>query len=308
MEELVAGVMQELREVRKELADLRARQDSTEEQPHVAPTSAASVITAESEAAAGSCGLLSDHNPVMLLPPIPSSELPDIDIVPASVKRDIVRGKDVNLAVLLLPLKDRKSYTADKDVQFGSEIFTIKAKGDSRLTRDLTITEFISAFNVYKQIMCAEYPNRRAELDKYMSFIIEINEKFPGFAFYHYHLQFSAKAAQYCEYGKRVDWAVPDSTMLSTIVAGQKANACHLCQALDHTAPFCGLNADKPHHSKPSPAAQNVTVEKSPAVCRFFQMDRGCAKRICTYRHACAKCFSPNHGANSPACRKGPKQ
>lgn len=175
MEELVAGVMAELKEVRKELADLRTRQgsgDTNTDQPHVAPSAASATTTASETAAGSTCSLVSEHNPVMLLPPIPSSELPDIDIVPASVKRDIVRGKDVNLAVLLLPVKDRKSYNADKDVQFGSEIFTIKSKGDSRLSRDLTIAEFISAFNIYKRIMCAEYPNRRAELDKYMSFII----------------------------------------------------------------------------------------------------------------------------------------
>jgi hypothetical protein len=328
LEEMVTGMMDEMREVKKELAELRARntasnsqQNVPSQEPHVAQTAPASSVSSMDPQAGPSCSLLApEHNPVMKLTPIPSSELPDIDIVPGHVKRDIVRGKDVNLAILLLPVKDRKAYSADKDVQFGSEIFTIKAKGDSRLTRDLTISEFICAFNIYKRLMCAEYPHRRAELDKYMSFIIEINQKFPGFAFYHYHLQFSAKAAQYCEVGQRIDWSAPDSTMLSTIVAGLKANVCNLCQAFDHTAAFCGLNSDK---TPPRPAPERATFTATSTatstagatanyggpgkrICRFFQAERGCAKGNCSYQHICAKCFSPDHAAH--VCRRGMRQ
>ena len=64
-------------------------------------------------------------NPTMEADPVPASTLPDIDIVPMNIKKDIWRGKDVNLAVLLLPIKDRKYATSDRDMQIGGEIFTL---------------------------------------------------------------------------------------------------------------------------------------------------------------------------------------
>ena len=123
-------------------------------------------------------------HPVMLSPPTPSSALPDIEIVPANVRKDIVQGKDVNLAILLLPIKDRKNITGDRDIQIGEEVFSLKGGRDNRLSRDLTISEFITAFNVYKRVMCTHYPHRRDELDTYIGQIIEISNRFPGFGFY----------------------------------------------------------------------------------------------------------------------------
>ena len=237
----------------------------------------------------------SHHNALMDAQPIPSSALPDIDIVPSSIKKDILQGKDVNLNLLLLPIKDRKNVAVDRDVQFGGEVFTLKAKRDNRLTRDSTITEFITAFNIYKRVMCAEYPQRREELDKYQSFIIEISTKFPGSCFYQYHLQFAAKAAEYFELNYRMDWSSPDTTMLSTIVAGQKANVCDICQAFDHTTPFCGLTADQP---QVSPSRERR------AVCKFHQSEKGCVRRFCSFDHVCANCHSPNHKAGHFSCTK----
>ena len=236
------------------------------------------------------------HHPLMDAKPIPSSALPDIDIVPDSIKKDIWQGKDVNLNLLLLPIKDRKNVAVDRDVQFGGEMFTLKAKRDNRLTRDLTITEFITAFTIYKRVMCAEYPHRTEELDKYQSFIIEISTKFPGSCFYQYHLQFAAKAAEYFHLNYRIDWSSPDTTMLSTIVAGQKANTCNLCQAFDHTTPFCGLSADL--------QPQVSSAREGRAVCRYHQTQKGCAKRFCSFDHVCANCYSPNHKAGHFSCTK----
>jgi hypothetical protein len=307
-EELLSGVMQELREMRREMDELRARQDTRQgQQPHLAASNEAHAPVATTSADDSPSLLAPDRNPVLLQRAVPSSELPEIDIVPKNIRKDILRGKDVNMAILLLPIRDRQTYTADKDLQLGDEVITLKARGDNRLKRDLTIMEFIKAFTVYKRIMCAEYRDRTEELDKYLTFIIEISQKFPGTCFYRYHLHFAAKAALYLEEGQRIDWAVPDSTMLSTIIAGQKANVCNLCQAPDHTAVFCGLNADKPY--APPRGAWNPQQRSAgrPRPCRFFQ-DRGCVKTDCGYQHVCDKCFSRDHGSSSPACRQHSKQ
>ena len=100
------------------------------------------------QAATDYASLGASHNPAMEAEPVPASALPEIDIVPIHIKKDIWRGKDINLAILLLPVKDRKYAAADRDMQVGGEVFTLKGKSDSRLTRDLTIAEFISAFTI----------------------------------------------------------------------------------------------------------------------------------------------------------------
>ena len=151
---------------------------------------------------------------------------------------------------------------------------------------------------IYKRVLCSRFPNRLQELDKYLSFIVDISTKFPGFLFYQYHVQFAAKAAEYLEQNIRVDWGSLDTVLLNTIVAGHKANACCLCQALDHTAHFCGLNADRPTTPRP-PAAKSV---KSP--CRYFQMDK-CFRNPCKYDHVCSTCNSKYHKAGHPSCPKG---
>ena len=240
--------------------------------------------------------------PVMMATPIPFSSLPDIDIVPPSIKKEILKGKDINLASLLLPLKDRRYLGSERDLQIGDEILTLKSKKDNRLLKDLTIAEFIKAFNIFKRVMCSQYPNRRDELDNYLSFIIDISAKFPGFAFYQYHLQFSAKSAEYFEQGIRMDWGTPDTSMLNLIVAGHKANACSLCQAFDHSTSFCSLTADKP-------AANATSTDSRDSPCKFFNYSvKGCFKKHCIYRHICASCFSSPHKANDPQCHKARKQ
>ena len=40
--------------------------------------------------------------------PVPLSTLPTATIVPDAIRKDILKGKDVNLAVLLLPLRERR--------------------------------------------------------------------------------------------------------------------------------------------------------------------------------------------------------
>ena len=54
---------------------------------------------------------------------------------------------------------------------------------DPRLNRNLTLPEFICAFNKYRNIMC-EVWNRRHELDKYEGNIVEIASRIEDTSFY----------------------------------------------------------------------------------------------------------------------------
>ena len=46
-------------------------------------------------------------------------------------------------------------------------------ENDGRLTRKLSLDEFVIAFGRYKRVMCTAFPNRHEELDLYQAHISE---------------------------------------------------------------------------------------------------------------------------------------
>ena len=232
--------------------------------------------------------------------PVPLSTLPTATIVPDAIRKDILKGKDVNLAVLLLPLRERRYVNAStRNITVGDDIITLKPLKDARLTKNLTCEEFVKAFTIFKSVMCQQYPLRGRELDIYMSNIIDIATKFPGFAFYEYHLEFSAQAAEQLERGYRVDWGVLDERRLTMIVAGRKANACTLCNAFDHATGFCHLAADR----ATTPATTNPASRGVQFPCKLFNTYKGCHfGEKCKFKHICATCKISGHRSFDAGC------
>ena len=228
--------------------------------------------------------------------PVASSSLPLVDMVPEATRKDIQTGKDINLATLLLPARERASHmAAPREIKIGDETLLLKPIKDNRLSRPLTIQEFIKAFNIFKNVVCEQFPNRRQELDKYMSSMIDIATKYPGFSFYEYHLDFSARAAFYLQHHQiMIDWSLIDERLLTHIVAGRKANACSLCHSLDHEATFCHLAAEK--SSQPQDFQQQGYTP-----CFKFNSPSGCPHRTCRYAHICSTCRSFSH--SKPDCK-----
>ncbi len=66
-------------------------------------------------------------------------------------------------------------------------------KSDPRLNTVLSISQFIQAFGIYKNIMCKAHPQRRPELDAYERDILEMSSRFGGVGFYEYHKTFPLK-------------------------------------------------------------------------------------------------------------------
>ena len=95
---------------------------------------------------------------------------------------------------------------------------------DSRLNRNLTLPEFICAFNKYRNIMC-ELWDRRKELDAYEAIVIGIASRIDGIAFYEYHISFSARAAALIQQQNvKVDLGVRDIGLFCSLFVGQKTN------------------------------------------------------------------------------------
>jgi hypothetical protein len=168
-----------------------------------------------------------------------ADSVPHVSIVSPSIRRDIISGKDINLAALLIP-----GYKSDleqsRHLMVGDDAIPLKPLTDTRLHRLLTIQEFLEAFDMYKSVMCEAYAIRRGELDKYQNDIIDMSQHFGGVAFYEYHRAFSAKsAALLLNYNIKLDWSRRDTTLFCSIFSGLRANACTICTSVAHSSEFC---------------------------------------------------------------------
>jgi len=99
--------------------------------------------------------------------------------------KNITDDKSVNLASLLIPSFSTSQHSGtDKPDRV-----------DPRLNRDLTLSEFIQAFGIYKNILCDAFQQRRAELDLYDRDLVDMGVKYRDKLFCEYHRQCSSTAA-----------------------------------------------------------------------------------------------------------------
>ena len=96
----------------------------------------------------------------------------NVDIISPILQKDILDGKDINLATLLIPFYDCP--TKHSVVANGIEV-NVTGKPDIRLNMRLSIQEFIRAFGKYKRVMTSVFDDRRTELDAYEDDIIDIH-------------------------------------------------------------------------------------------------------------------------------------
>ncbi len=251
---------------------------------------------------------------------VASDSLPHVDIVNPSVRKDIISGKDINLASLLIPGYKSDSTLVRHLVQ-GSEVIPLKSLNDTRLSRTLTLSEFIMAFGIYKNIMCEAYPQRRIELDAYELIVVEMAHKFGGTAFYDYHRAFSARAAAMLQnFQIKINWALKDTNLFCLSCLGHSVIPCGICSAKDHTTHFCpqaqypnnrpGRNGRSDNFHRANSAAsnskQNMTnpsidrqgrireFHAGSELCNNFNTESGCPLKNCFYRHICKVCKKPH--------------
>ena len=218
---------------------------------------------------------------------IPSEQLPAVETVSPAVRAAIFNGNDINLATLLMPHSELNQPRP--------------MSSDPRLNRNLTLPEFICAFNKYRNIMC-EVWNRRHELDKYEGIIVEIASKIEGTSFYEYHRAFSARSAVLIQQQNvKVDWGVRDNGLFCSLFVGQKANVCSLCGSGAHLSNFCPLLANQKLSNQQFPRGigpdRQSDIQGRPRVsighqeiCNNFNSERGCSRPYCKFLHSCLFC------------------
>ena len=150
-----------------------------------------------------------------------SENLPEVETVSPTLRSAILDGKDVNLASLLIPRSASNSRYAGA---YGFEHLLRSLSSDPRLNRNLTLPEFICAFNKYRNSMC-EVWDRRKELDAYEAIVVGIASRIDDTAFYENHRSFSVRAAALIQQQNvKVDLGVRDKGLFCPLFVGQKAN------------------------------------------------------------------------------------
>ncbi|MCG8431052.1 MAG: hypothetical protein MJA29_07755 [Candidatus Omnitrophica bacterium] len=186
------------------------------------------------------------------------------------------------------------------------------SNNDKRVSRPLTLPEFIQAFTVYKNVMCEYYPYRRPELDAYERDIVDMAVKYGGTLFYEYHRLFASRAAAHLEKTNiKVDWSIRDRNLFANIFSGSKANACAVCGSIAHSTHYCPCTADsgssrQTHNTSRQPnfyTAGNRTVDaqgrkrvfvNGKEVCNNYNSQLGCKRQRCDFLHSCSAC----HGSH----------
>ena len=165
-----------------------------------------------------------------------AESLPLVETISPHMRKNIIKGKDVNLAALLIPYYSGPMNNDDRL----SVDSCHNGNPDPRLNTNLSLNEFMKAFGIYKNFMCQAYPSRREELDMYESDIADMGYECGGKGFYEYHKIFSSQAAAYLRYHNiKVDWSVRNNRLFCNVFMNHKPNSCNLCQSTTHSAGFC---------------------------------------------------------------------
>ena len=111
---------------------------------------------------------------------MPSDTLPYVETITQALRDKIIDGKDVNLALLLLPATELGELRQLDVVHEQVYLKPINVT-DKRMKRNLTLIEFFVAFTKYKNVMCGAFPYRWAELDTYERDIVEMASRYGGY-------------------------------------------------------------------------------------------------------------------------------
>ena len=164
-----------------------------------------------------------------------AESLPLVETISPNMRKNIIEGKDVNLAALLIP-----NYSGPMNNDDRLSVNSChNRKPDPRLNRNLSLNEFMKAFGIYKNVMCQAYPSRREELDMYERDIVDMGYEYGGKGFYEYHKIFSSQAAYLRYHNIKVDWSVRNNRLFCNVFVNHKPNSCNLCQSTTHSAGFC---------------------------------------------------------------------
>ena len=138
----------------------------------------------------------------------------DLDIISQEIRNQIISGKDVNSNLLLIPNYQTPIKIKDHDK-------------DERLSRNLSLDEFIIAFDRYKRIMCSAFSSRAEELDLYkFGEVIILNIT-------------RCLLLSVVQHNFKMDWSRGYVDLRQNMCAGSREYSCSRCNSTLHTTAMC---------------------------------------------------------------------
>ena len=197
------------------------------------------------------------------------------------------------------------------------EGLTYQLRDDPRVSRSLTLGEFIQAFSIFKDVYCENNGHKRMQLDGHEQTVVELATMYGGTAHYDYHRLFAARVAAYAARGQSIRWDMRDTRLYGMCTSGRRTRTCAVCHSITHATEVCPsivnsthrptASTSAPHSHQPS-YSQIKDIRGRPRVrhnalelCNNFN-SHGCTRPQGPFLHACLACFSRKHG--KAACKK----
>ncbi|KAE8295201.1 hypothetical protein D5F01_LYC06127 [Larimichthys crocea] len=240
--------------------------------PHVAsisvPTLNAPLLFTASPPA-GSCSLPlypplpSNHSLATATPPARPTASPRPSPVSSALRQQILSGNYVDLAQLIHPSTYNPHIPRELQTALGT--FQLKQPLTTH-SKELTAPEFTLAFSLYRDVIRSAFPDRRSELDDYLSLIIDLALRFGGNGFYSYHIMFASQAAERLhQFNQGTYWGTLDIELYCRTFAARSSLHCDQCGAPSHPATTCSITTPLPHTSIPQKRNQAVSRNLPPA-------------------------------------------
>ena len=174
------------------------------------------------------------------LPIQPASSVYRPSPAPPTLRQQILSGNYVDLSQLLHPSIIDSTQPRELLTNFGP--VQLRQPQPTR-SKDLTATEFAFAFSLYHDVVCSAFPSRRAELDDYLSLVLDMALRFGGTGFYAYHTHFATQTAgRIHQFNQGTYRGVLDSELYCRIFAARTSLSCNLCGAPSHPASACTVS------------------------------------------------------------------
>ncbi|KAK7879501.1 hypothetical protein WMY93_033783 [Mugilogobius chulae] len=170
---------------------------------------------------------------------LPATIMSRPSLASTTLRQQILSGIYVDLALLILPSLFDASQARETHTQ---GFPAVMLQGTPSKSKDMTPTEFALAFSSYRDIICSVYPSRRAELDDYLSIILDLALRFGGTGFYQYHFVFASQAAaRLQQFNQPTFWGTLDAELYCRIFAARTSVSCELCGAPSHPTALCAV-------------------------------------------------------------------
>ncbi|TKS86208.1 Titin [Collichthys lucidus] len=207
--------------------------------------------------------LPSNHSLATATPPARPTASPRPSPVSSALRQQILAGNYVDLAQLIYPSTHNPHIPRELQTALGT--FQLKQPLTTH-SKELTAPEFTLAFSLYRDVICSAFPDRRSELDDYLSLTIDLALRFGGNGFYSYHTLFASQAAERLhQFNQGTYWGTLDIELYCRTFAARPSLHCDQCGAPSHPATTCSITTQLPRTSIPQKHNQTVSRNLPPA-------------------------------------------